>query len=714
MNSLDVRVFAIRRRPGRKAFEMRWRVAGRDRARSFMTRALADSYRAELVRAARKGLEFDPATGEPARWKTPELVAVTWYQHAVAYAEMKWPHLAPHSRASLADALATVTPLLTRDTGHRPSARKLRAALYGYAFSPQRRRFRPPDPATGRALAWLERASLPVGQLSNPRIIRAALDGLCLRLDGSPAAANTITRKGAVFHCALGYAVELGLLPANPISQVHWRAPRATVAVNPVTVASPAQVRAVLAQVARIRPELAAFFGCLYYAALRPEEAVALRQEDLILPAHDRGKMIITAACPRTGTAWTSTGTRHEPRGLKHRPDGTIRVVPIPAVLVRMLRCHLRQFGTTPDGRLFRGGRGGVLSESVYGASPPLLRPRDRPGTLGRVRGDGRPGADHAGRQRVPARPRRLSQGHRHRGTGAGPGHRAAQHRLLSPRRPGPGSRIIRYRGRNPIPGRAVLPGHREPQAAADRAHDHRRARRNGTSPRQARARAGTPQRTRSRRWVQAIRSAACMPSRATPKPASAQASRTWPPPRQRASANGLLPPDRRPALPCMPASSRCWPPPTPPAPTSPKRSTSISPRRGHSTGRGPNCSTENGCAADANDFTRASTCAPPWTCSSGSAHTPGPDRPAPSCEPAARQHARASQASPSSSPRKNSRSPRFIAAGASTRQAASQMFLSPRTIDAHLRSIYAKLGITSRTELRAADLDQKTQDAAQ
>ena len=55
----------------------------------------------------------------------------------------------------------------------------------------------------------------------------------------------------------------------------------------------------------------------------------------------------------------------------------------------------------------------------------------------------------------------------------------------------------------------------------------------------------------------------------------------------------------------------------------------------------------------------------------------------------------------------------RFIAAGASTRQAASQMFLSPRTIDAHLRSIYAKLGITSRSELRAADLGEITHDTA-
>ncbi len=74
-----------------------------------MTRALADGYRAELVRAARRGAAFAPQTGEPESWAAAEPVTVTWYQHAVAYAEMKWPRLAPHSRASLADALATVT-----------------------------------------------------------------------------------------------------------------------------------------------------------------------------------------------------------------------------------------------------------------------------------------------------------------------------------------------------------------------------------------------------------------------------------------------------------------------------------------------------------------------------------------------------------------------------------------------------------------------------
>jgi integrase len=216
---------------------------------------------------------------------------------------MKWPHLAPHSRASLADALATVTSLLTREADRRPPTGILRAALYGHAFN-ARRRSGAPDPPTASALAWLERASLPVSQLADPRVIRAALDGLCTRLDGSPAAAaSTITRKRAVFHGALGYAVELGLLPANPADLVRWRAPRAAVAVSPATVPSPGQVRVILAEVARIRPELAAFFGCLYYAALRPEEAVALRRADLILSARGRGAIILTAACPRTGSA---------------------------------------------------------------------------------------------------------------------------------------------------------------------------------------------------------------------------------------------------------------------------------------------------------------------------------------------------------------------------------------------------------------------------
>lgn len=43
----------------------------------------------------------------------------------------------------------------------------------------------------------------------------------------------------------------------------------------------------------------------------------------------------------------------------------------------------------------------------------------------------------------------------------------------------------------------------------------------------------------------------------------------------------------------------------------------------------------------------------------------------------------------------------RQVATGATSREVATQLFLSPRTIDAHLRSIFRKLGINSRRQLR-------------
>ena len=48
----------------------------------------------------------------------------------------------------------------------------------------------------------------------------------------------------------------------------------------------------------------------------------------------------------------------------------------------------------------------------------------------------------------------------------------------------------------------------------------------------------------------------------------------------------------------------------------------------------------------------------------------------------------------------------RLVRSGLSNRDVAAQLFLSPRTIDFHLRNVFTKLAITSRTELAAHPLD--------
>jgi hypothetical protein len=65
VSSFEFRMWGIRKRDRQKPYQVRWLVAGRSHAETFVTRALAESFRAELIAAARAGEAFDEVTGLP-------------------------------------------------------------------------------------------------------------------------------------------------------------------------------------------------------------------------------------------------------------------------------------------------------------------------------------------------------------------------------------------------------------------------------------------------------------------------------------------------------------------------------------------------------------------------------------------------------------------------------------------------------------------------
>ncbi|MFC4034749.1 tyrosine-type recombinase/integrase [Streptomyces polygonati] len=324
---------------------------------------MSGEFGAELVRALRAGLAQGTGSAYGARGPSQ----MSWYVFATEYARAHWPGRAAKTRNEVSDALTAVTLAMLCDVPGRPRENVLRCALRRWAFVLPGMEEVPREDQL--VLAWVAKASRPLIDLHDPVLARAVLESLRRRIDGGEAAVETMRRKRKVLVHALHYAVERGELGAHPLAKVRWRLPKAAVSVDPRVVANPHQARDLLTAMSYVGGyrrargrRLVGLFAGMYYAGLRPEEAIAVALPDCRLPSSGWGRLIANRTLPQAGKRWTDTGLLHDERGLKNRPPGETRVVPLPPHLVAMWRDSVATFCTADDGRLFFTERGGIIS----------------------------------------------------------------------------------------------------------------------------------------------------------------------------------------------------------------------------------------------------------------------------------------------------------------------------------------------------------------
>ncbi|GHH80962.1 hypothetical protein GCM10018793_37340 [Streptomyces sulfonofaciens] len=193
------------------------------------------------------------------------------------------------------------------------------------------------------------------------------------KLDGTPAAGDTYKRRRGALNTALEHAVVTGELPENPLQRARRKYVGSNDVVDRRVLVNAVQARQLLTAVSYVGSwdrcrgrRLAAFYAVLYYAGLRPAETVGLRRSDCHLSETGWGMLTLRETRPVSGKQWTDSGERHDRRGLKAREATSDRPVPIPPVLVAILRAHLKEFGTAKEGRMFGNERGGVVGSSTY------------------------------------------------------------------------------------------------------------------------------------------------------------------------------------------------------------------------------------------------------------------------------------------------------------------------------------------------------------
>lgn len=384
--SYDVKVWALTSRKNAAgkvtSYAVRWTVGTNDNEfyESLKVRAQAEGFRADLISAQRRGEAFDLTTGRPVSWLRIEKDS-TWFDLTRDYVDMKWPDSAATARQTIAEALIRVMPAFVPAGKATPNARVIRSVLRQYGYNTERRTNRGLPEDARRVLDWCSRNTLSARTAGEQDTLRRLQRAVTRQLNGQPFAPTVARKTRSVLWNVFEYAVQEEFLDANPLVGVKWTAmPKGRRKVDKRAVPNPIQARTLLNAVREVKrsgPRLVAFFGTMYYAALRPEEAAALNKRQLAIPkpvwdsdrerlTYDWGEFYLDEAAPHAGSAWTDSGKPRDKRHLKSRAVDEGRTVPCPPELTRLLWQHIERYGFGPDGGVFRGEKGGEVPMITY------------------------------------------------------------------------------------------------------------------------------------------------------------------------------------------------------------------------------------------------------------------------------------------------------------------------------------------------------------
>ena len=359
---------------------VKWKVGKADRTRSFTSRDEARAFHLDLASALRRRDSFDRASGLP---ESMLLAAPseTVLDLACELVEREWADWAPGNRVARVDALAVLCAVLVSENKGRPDQSLMRRWARDKELPPVGRRTPCVEEDIAgvvrstaeqeRAADWMIAHSLPVSALADTLLVENALRQASVRPDGKLYSSDTRQKARTSLSLLCDLAVKKKLLVTNPVRDTKRRVDDAAEEVDPTTVPTPEQARALVEAACAVSPcarkQYGAYLTLLWTTGMRPSEASGLhRTSDLVLPESGWGQVTLRSPMVHPGARWTTSGTsRHEDRDrLKARRRGKTRTVNLPPETVAALRAHIEDNEVESGSRLFTNSNGKPIDPS--------------------------------------------------------------------------------------------------------------------------------------------------------------------------------------------------------------------------------------------------------------------------------------------------------------------------------------------------------------